>query len=268
MLNELGSLMRTPAICVFLGVCVAVGMGTALIWNFLFWHLEELADAEKDQCSGAKEWMKTLQGLAMGVQCFGGELPFFFYSGALLKRIGHTHAMSLVLLTMSVRFLLYSVLANPWWVLPVELCQGITYGIFYSTMASYASKVAPPGMGSTVQGLVGAVHEGIGIAAGSLIGGFLMDRLGGTLTFRWYGAVGLVLCGLHVLAQSLMERFGTQRLDGQVDAGDGASAERGVVMVAKVAAERDEYRTITPMENDGDNTGGGANGHAVKKASS
>lgn len=96
-------------------------------------------------------WMKTLQGLAMAIQCFGGELPFFFLSGWILKKIGHIHAMSLVLIGFGVRFLLYSVLSNPWWVLPIELFQGVTFGLFYSTMTSYASIVAPTGTESTLQ---------------------------------------------------------------------------------------------------------------------
>lgn len=95
--------------------------------------------------------MKTLQGLAMGIQCFGGELPFFFISGWLLNKIGHVNAMTLVLFTFGVRLCLYSLLTNPWWVLPIELMQGITFGVFYSTMATYASIVAPAGTAATLQ---------------------------------------------------------------------------------------------------------------------
>lgn len=231
MLTDIGTLLRSPQICVFLLVCVAVGIGTAMLWNFLFWHLEELADASAAAGHGTatRDWMKTLQGLTMGVQCFGGELPFFFYSGALLKRIGHTHAMSLVLVTMSVRFLLYAWLVNPWWVLPIELCQGITYGVFYASMTSYASEIAPKGAGSTMQGLVGAVYEGVGIAAGSLIGGILMGRLGGSQTFGWFGAAGLVLSGAHVLVQMWLARMASEaKMTGKEAIGglaDGADAE-------------------------------------------
>lgn len=95
--------------------------------------------------------MKTLEGLVMGIQCFGGELPFFFLSGWILKKIGHIHAMSLVLLGFGVRFLFYSILSDPWWVLPIEFMNGITFGIFYSTMASYASILAPSGTEATIQ---------------------------------------------------------------------------------------------------------------------
>jgi hypothetical protein len=40
--------------------------------------LEDLATAEG--CD-MLHWMKTIEGLVMGVQCFGGELPFLFLSG-------------------------------------------------------------------------------------------------------------------------------------------------------------------------------------------
>jgi hypothetical protein len=40
--------------------------------------LEDLAMAEG--CD-MLQWMKTIEGLVMGVQCFGGELPFLFLSG-------------------------------------------------------------------------------------------------------------------------------------------------------------------------------------------
>ena len=148
-LRDVGRIFQSARVMIFFIWCILVGFGTALIWNFLFWHLENLADAQEG-CNRL-EWMKTLQGLAMIVQCFGGELPFFFLSGKILKKIGHIHAMSLVLLGFGVRFLFYSALVNPWWVIPIEFMQGITFGVFYSTMASYASIVAPPGTEATLQ---------------------------------------------------------------------------------------------------------------------
>lgn len=147
-LKDVGQMMNSFRVIVFFLWCIVVGLGTAMVWNFLFWHLEDLA-AHGGCDYGAH--MKTLQGLVMGIQCFGGELPFFFISGKLLKKIGHVHAMSLVLLGFGVRFFLYSLLKNPWYVLPIELLNGITFGVFYATMASYASIVAPPGTEATLQ---------------------------------------------------------------------------------------------------------------------
>jgi len=42
-------------------------------------------------------------------------------------------------------------LQNPWYILPIELMNGVTFGLFYATMASYASIVAPPGTDATMQ---------------------------------------------------------------------------------------------------------------------
>ncbi|XP_055708633.1 major facilitator superfamily domain-containing protein 6 isoform X2 [Phlebotomus papatasi] len=203
-IKDVGALFGSVRIVIFFLWCIAVGLGTALVWNFLFWHLEDLAAA---QGGDHLNWIKTLQGLAMGIQCFGGELPFFFLSGWILKKIGHIHAMSLVLSGFGLRFLLYSALTNPWWVLPIELLNGVTFGIFYSTMASYASIVAPPGTEATLQGLVGAVFEGVGVSMGSFIGGIAFDRIGGSLTFRWFGIGALVLLGAHVLVRRLHDRY-------------------------------------------------------------
>lgn len=35
--------------------------------------------------------------------------------------------------------------------LPIELLNGVTFGVFYSTMASYASLIAPLGTEATLQ---------------------------------------------------------------------------------------------------------------------
>lgn len=151
--KDIGKIFTSCRVIVFFLWCILVGLGTAMIWNFLFWHLENLAGCENT------EWLKTLQGLVMGIQCFGGELPFFFLSGWILKKIGHVNAMSLVLLGFSVRFFFYSILQDPWWVLPVELLNGVTFGIFYATMASYASIVAPPGTETTMQVRSGSFYN-------------------------------------------------------------------------------------------------------------
>ncbi|XP_062699684.1 major facilitator superfamily domain-containing protein 6, partial [Aedes albopictus] len=207
-LRDVGQIFVSFKIVIYFCWCVLVGLGTALIWNFLFWHLEDLASLQEG--CGHATWIKTLEGIVMSIQCFGGELPFFFLSGWILKKIGHIHAMSLVLLGFGVRFLLYSLLVDPWWVIPIEFMNGITFGLFYATMASYASIVAPPGTEATMQGLVGAVFEGVGVSLGSLLAGNLFFKVGGSATFRWFGIGALVLFFVHVIIQFVMEKLGSR----------------------------------------------------------
>ena len=47
----------------------------------------------------------------------------------------------------SLRLLLYSALTNPWHSLAVESLNGVTFGIFYAAMTSYAHIIAPQGYG-------------------------------------------------------------------------------------------------------------------------
>ncbi|XP_060534642.1 major facilitator superfamily domain-containing protein 6 [Cylas formicarius] len=203
-LKDVGKLVLNIRVDVYFLWCVSVGMCTGIIWNFLLWLVEDLAKAR------GQGNVKTLQGILMSVQCLGGELPFFFLSGKILKKIGHVNAMSLVLVVIGLRFIVYSVIPDPWWFIPVEFSNGLTFGLFYACMASYASIVAPPGTEATVQGLVGAIFEGVGVSLGSLCAGISIRTYSVALTFRYFG-FGALAAGLcHVLAQCVLKtRAGT-----------------------------------------------------------
>ncbi|XP_017111955.1 major facilitator superfamily domain-containing protein 6-A isoform X2 [Drosophila elegans] len=201
-LKDVGQMFLSLRCVIFFLWCVAIGLGTALIWNFLFIYLEQLDKAFE----GCDSSIKTLEGLVMGIQCFGGELPFFFLSGWILKKIGHINAMSMVLFGFGVRFILYSMLQNPWYILPIELMNGVTFGLFYATMASYASIVAPPGTEATMQSLVGAIFEGVGVSMGSLIGGLLFESVTARTTFEIFGIGAFIIFVIHVSIQLYLQR--------------------------------------------------------------
>nr|XP_013189420.1 unnamed protein product [Amyelois transitella] len=199
-LGDVGTLLSSLPTFVFMLWTIGVGLCTGLLWQFLFWHLEDIAG---QSCDGA-DYIKTLQGLVSAIQTFLGEIPFMFVSGYILKKVGHTNMMSIVLFAFGARFILYSFLTNAWLALPIEMFQGITFGMFYPTMTSYANVVAPPGAETTVQGLVGAIFEGVGVSLGSFIGGRMYRWLGGGLTFRWFGIGALILGFIHAVVQWLL----------------------------------------------------------------
>ncbi|XP_054735184.1 major facilitator superfamily domain-containing protein 6 isoform X1 [Anastrepha obliqua] len=202
--KDVGQIFLSVRCVIFFIWCVSIGLCTALVWNFLLMHLDELGE----KLEGCQNSIKTLEGIAMGIQCFGGELPFFFLSGWILRKIGHINAMSLVLFAFGVRFTLYYLLVNPWYVLPIELLNGVTFGIFYSTMASYTSIVAPPGTEATMQGLVGAIFEGLGVSLGSLIAGNLFADLGGSETFLIFGIFSFTVFVVHLCVQWYLQYSG------------------------------------------------------------
>ncbi|CAH0389794.1 unnamed protein product [Bemisia tabaci] len=199
--KDVSNLLKKPQVVVFFAWCIIVGFFSAIVWNFLFLYIEDLAAAfisEKDLM------VKTLQGLVVSVQTIGGEVPFFFLSGPILKKIGHINAMSLVLAAFSIRFILISLVVNPWYILPVELLNGLTYGMLTVAMNSYAALIAPPGTESTMQGLVGAIFEGIGASVGSFLCGSLYDTYGGRNLFRIFSAIAAVSFIVHVLIQFVL----------------------------------------------------------------
>lgn len=72
------------------------------------------------------------------------------------------NSFSLMFVGFAVRFLLYSIITNPVWVLPVEMLNGVTFALAYSAATSYAAQLAPVGSEGTLQGLVGTAQMGLG----------------------------------------------------------------------------------------------------------
>lgn len=92
----------------------------------------------------------------------------FYISGYLIKRTGHMTAFSISFAMFALRFLLYSIIRDPLWVLPVELLNGITFGLSYIAGISYSAKIAPVGSEGTVQGLFSMAFQGFGSSLNSI----------------------------------------------------------------------------------------------------
>ena len=140
-LSEAVRLLGTVRVVIFVVWCVLCGVLQSLYWNWLPWYLSDLAASSQN----TQDWLTLLIGINMGVQCFVGEVPMFFLSGWLIGKLGHSNTMTLVLGAFGLRSLLYSLLTNPWYSLPIEVLNGVTFGIFYATMTSYANILSPPG---------------------------------------------------------------------------------------------------------------------------
>jgi len=110
--------------------------------------------ASEYEC-GQLAWIKTLQGFSQCLQTFGGEIPVFFCSGWIIKKIGHRHCMSLVLFAFTVRFFFYSIITNPIWVLLIEILNGMMYALGRAVTVSYSRMISPPSTNHTLLGLVG-----------------------------------------------------------------------------------------------------------------
>jgi MFS transporter, PPP family, 3-phenylpropionic acid transporter len=173
----------------FLVMVFIAGVGMATINNYLFVYLQSL---------GAS---KTLMGFALTVSTLS-EIPALFFSDRLLRRFGARGVLIIAMTTIGLRLVGYSLTTQPWVVLLIQLCHGLTFAAIYTAGVQYAYQIAPPGMQATTQGMFSGTLMGFGSAAGGLLGGLLLDRFspGGMYAF----AGTLVLAGL--LAFLLVER--------------------------------------------------------------
>jgi MFS transporter, PPP family, 3-phenylpropionic acid transporter len=178
-------LANNRPLLVFLLTVLFAGIGSGIVHNYVFLYLLDL---------GANE---TLMGLSQTVATLS-EMPVFFFSAILLRKFGARGMLLMALAAYVVRLLAYTLLPPVWLVLPINLLHGLTFSALWVAGVSYASEVAPKGMGATAQGLFTGVTMGLGTAGGALLGGTLYDTLGPTMMFRV--AALLVLAGLIFFA--------------------------------------------------------------------
>ncbi|KAG8258771.1 hypothetical protein J6590_024083 [Homalodisca vitripennis] len=127
----------------------------------------------------------------------------------ILRWVGYRHCLSLCFLAYTLRLGLLSLIHNPWWALAVELLQGPSYALSYTTIVAYAAAVSPPGTSATVQGVAAGVDDGLGYSVGSLMGGLLYRSLGGGLAFRVFSMFALACSISHWLLYVLFFREST-----------------------------------------------------------
>lgn len=148
--KDIGTIFSSSRTIVFsIGIYIC-GALTGLLWTYQFWFLTDLGSSQ------------LLLGLVAGVQCLVAEVPFFFFSGWFIKTFGHFNCLIAALAAFSVRIGLYSILQNPWLVLPIDVLHGVTYAIFCSAMTLYAIDFAPVGTEATMLGIFGGIFEGLG----------------------------------------------------------------------------------------------------------
>ena len=159
------------------------GLGSMSAAAYLFPYMAEL---------GANE---TMMGIAITISTLT-ELPIFFFGHHLVKRFTSRGLLLIALLLLGIRSLLYALVNTTPLVFLVQAFGGTLFPALWLAGVSYADENAPPGLKSTAQGLFGAMTFGFGSAIGGILGGPLLESLGGRGMYLVFGIiilVGLVL---------------------------------------------------------------------------
>jgi PPP family 3-phenylpropionic acid transporter len=174
------ALLTNPRWLLFLMAAFAGGLAISSNINYFFSYLKELGINE------------SLMGLSLTV----GTLPeilVFFFGHRLIQRIQPYRLFMLAVVAIGVRLVLLAGAGNPILILGLQLLNGLAFPAMWLAGVAYADAAAPVGLSATAQGLFGAMVFGFGAAVGGLLGGPLLESLGGRGLYLVFGVVVLVI---------------------------------------------------------------------------
>lgn len=146
-------------------------------------------------------------GLAWSISA-STEIPLMLYSGTLLRTIGVNGMLSFSFITYAIRWLLFSFIQIPVWVLPVQLLQGLGFSTFIVASVTYINDHTPKSLRTTGQSLLNIVSMGLGPIVGALVGGYFYDVLGMAALFRIITIVTLLALGVFIIASRFKNKTG------------------------------------------------------------
>ncbi|KAL0114116.1 hypothetical protein PUN28_011436 [Cardiocondyla obscurior] len=194
-LKDVYTVLKLMPIIIFQCTVFIAGIFECLTINFVFWLIEDLAMA-----TGNMNKVKLIQGLTISAAFLGSKVIFFFMSGKILKKFGYGYTITFCFLAFALRLGSLSLVSSPWYVVLVEICfQGPTFALLHSTIVTYASVIAPPGTSATVQAITIGIKEGLGYAVGGLLAGYLIKKVGSSMTFRIYAGLAALSALLYFI---------------------------------------------------------------------
>lgn len=208
-------LIRRRVLIRFFMLFIISGFFMSMHWNYFFLYLEHIYRPN----------FELISALSMVGQSLLGELPFFILSREFISFFGRSHTISLSIISIGLRFLLYRYMlpnVSMYLIFLADCLQGPNYGLFYVVMTEVGLEyshcdndtiehMAVRGainrndqrqvdslrlaLRSTIQSVAFACYEGIGVGLGSLAGGWMLARY--DFDTMWLlMAVGSILVGL------------------------------------------------------------------------
>lgn len=189
-LGKLAPILANPRHLSFLLATLYTGFCYGILVHFVYWFIDDF---------GGSSAIMATAGAAREMSA----LISFGFSTYALKALGNVSMMSFCLLSYIICFTCYSILANPWMVVALEVLDGGTYGLVWSTCVSYMSKVGSElGVIESTQGILQGVFWGLGNGGGTMTSGAIIEMYGVISTFRYFAIAGAVVLVVFVVSQN------------------------------------------------------------------
>jgi PPP family 3-phenylpropionic acid transporter len=105
------------------------------------------------------------------------EIPFMAFSGRLIQRFGPVRLLWFALFLQIVRYFLLAQMSAPAWAIAINMLNGPGFVLFWNSAVNLISRMAPPSLVATAQGLFASTVSLASIIS-NLISGVLFDQLG------------------------------------------------------------------------------------------
>ncbi|KAI9319461.1 major facilitator superfamily domain-containing protein [Dichotomocladium elegans] len=184
--------LTSPRVLCYLVTILLFGVVLSLIVNFLFLFLNE----DLHMPASMIGWTGPLGAIT--------ELLCFCFAKQLAERYGVTRLVISAHLIIIFRCIAYTLLVPDSTfsfiaALLLQMCHGIGFAIFWSISVSEMDSFFPPEQRAVAQGVLGALHNGLGTGLGALIGGYIDAYLGSLWLFR----LAAILCALSITVFSI-----------------------------------------------------------------
>jgi PPP family 3-phenylpropionic acid transporter len=179
------TLFTNPRWMFFLAIVFLIGTASPSISSYLYLYMKQI---------GAE----ALIGPAVSISTLT-EIVMYFFAERILRRVKGRGLILIALSVYIVRLLLYSFIPSPTLILVIQLLHGFTGPAIWAAGVSYVAEVAPPGLGTTAQGLFQGILNGLGSATGAYLGGALLQAYSPAVMFQVFALilfVALLLFGL------------------------------------------------------------------------
>ena len=103
------------------------------------------------------------------------EIVLFFFAREWAERLRPTTLLWIGMCGAVVRWLLLATLTSPWAIASVNWLHAISFGVTYLGALQFLRLRVRPELQATAQGLLGAFSSGIGMAAGTMLAGYVYE---------------------------------------------------------------------------------------------
>ena len=169
------------------------GMSLSILTNYFVLFFDSLGGEE------------SLYGLSASVASLS-ELPVFAVSAIILRKRSAHFLITIGFLALVIKGFSFALIQTPEWAIPAQMLHGPTYAAMLVGGVNYVKKLSPPGMGASMQALLGAAMFGVSGSMGALIGSHLYDTVGPITLFRIAGMISLFGLLVFTISESILEK--------------------------------------------------------------